>query len=134
MREILISIVILLASNSFSLSQQLSNDTVYELYQVDNLPKLYVHDSIVRIESYIFQNLKWREGMNEGEYISLTYVIDQQGNIRNIDIMRMPRECQSCTKEFIRVLTSIPSLIPAKKENNPVSVKQKMIFYFDIER
>lgn len=127
-------IVTLVMSNSFSLSQQLSNDTIYESYQVDSLPQLYVYDSIIRVEDYIFQNLKWKEDMNEGEKISLTYIVDHQGNIRNIDIISMPKACHSCTKEFIRVFTSVPSLIPAKKGNNLVSVKQKMIFYFNIER
>lgn len=134
MREALISIAMLLAGNSVSLSQQLSNDTIYESYQVDHLPQLYVQDSIVNIQNYILQNLKWKEGMNEGEKIELTYVVDRQGIIRNIDIINMPRECQSCTKEFIRIFTSVPALIPAKKENNTVSVKQKMIFHFNIER
>lgn len=126
--------LITFANYLFSYAQQGSSDLVYESYQVDSLPQLYVSGRLSKIEDFLSQNIKWKEGMNEDEKIVLSYYVDKEGYIRSIDIREMPKQCELCTKEFIRVFSSVPKMRPAIKEGTEVQVKQKIIFYFKIKR
>lgn len=129
-------IFLLILANSFLLvsAQQKGTDNFYETSQVDSLPKLYVNDSLIQIEDFIYQYIRWKEGMNEGEKIVLSYLVDTNGYIVSIELLEIPKHCELCLKEFVRVITSLPRLKPAYKEGKPVNVKLKQIFYFKIKR
>ena len=117
-----------------SYSQQGSTDTIYEIYQVDSLPRLYVEGQLVAIEEFVHQNIKWKDGMNENEKIIFNYVIDSKGYVRSIDLIEIPMHCELCIREFLKVITSIPPIVPAKKGGYSVSVRIKQIFSFKIKR
>ncbi len=134
MRKLFFFIVVFIKGYLSSYSQQASPDTIYESYQVDSLPKLYVNGQRVTIEDFVYQNIKWKEDMNEDEKIILSYVINSKGYVRSIDLIEMPKKCKLCTKELLRVITSMPLIEPAQKEGHLVSVRQKQIFYFKIKR
>lgn len=114
--------------------QTQSNDTIYEPYLVDSLPTLFLNDAFVEIEDFLLQNIKWQKGMIEGERIVVSYIVDKEGNIQNYTILNSPQHCLICTEEFIRVFTSLPQLIPAKKGGINVSVRNICIFHFKIRR
>jgi hypothetical protein len=126
--------LITFATSLPSYAQLGDSDLVYEFYQVDSLPQLFVGGRIIKIEEFLSQNIKWKEGMNEDEKIILSYNVDKEGYIRSIYIIDMPKQCEPCTKEFIRVFSSVPKMKPAIKGGVEVQVKQKIIFYFSIIR
>ena len=72
--------------------------------------------------------------MNEGEKIVLSYVIDTNGHVAFIELLDIPKHCDLCLKEFVRVITSLPRLKPASKGGAPVNVMLKQVFYFNIQR
>ena len=130
----IIFLLILVNASLLVSAQQEGTDNFYEANQVDSLPKLYVNDSLIQIEDFIYQYIRWKEGMNEGEKVALSYLVDTNGYIVSIELLDIPKHCELCLKEFVRVITSLPRLKPAYKDGIPVNVKLKQVFYFNIQR
>lgn len=116
------------------IGQQILSKEYYEAYEVDTMPRLLINDSIVNLENVIFQNMNWINGMNEGEKVVSSFIIDTSGYIVCIDLYEIPAHCELCLKEFIRCITSLPRFQPGKKNNQAVNVKITQIFHFNIQR
>lgn len=134
MRKKITCLFILVSTCLLTSAQQTSTDNFYETYQVDSLPKLYFQGSIIQVKEFIYQNIQWKEGMNEGEKIVLSYLVNTNGHIASVELIDIPQHCELCLKEFVRVITSLPQFKPAYKDGKPVNVRMKQIFYFKIKR
>lgn len=134
MKAIIFFIALALISIATPSYSQGNYDTILEISEVDSLPKLTVNGLLMNVNDYIYKNMQWKAGMNEDEKIILSYIIDSKGYIRSIEIIEMPQKCDLCTKEFIKVFTSLPPFEPAIKDKKHVSVRMKEIFYFRIIR
>ncbi len=106
----------------------------YEAYQVDSLPRLYLHDRNVTIEEWIDQHIQWQAGMQEGEKVAVSFVVDTNGYVVALELLEIPKHCDLCLREYVRVLTSLPRLKPAYQGGVPVHVKLRQVFYFKIRR
>jgi len=135
-KQLMICIGLSLISCLTATAQKQDEDSIfyYEAYQVDSLPQLFLNEKQIEVVDFIYQNIRWKEGMSEGERIIVSYLVDTNGYVLAVDIVSMPNMCELCTREFIRVITSMPRFTPAYKDGHPVTVKEKLLFYFEIKR
>lgn len=115
-------------------SLHFSSDTVYFPNTIDTMPQLIVNGKAISIEEYILGEFKWSSSMNESEAILVKYLIDDMGYLRNIELHRVPHVCIDCTKEFLRVITSIPRFKPGRQKGANVSVQMALRYKFKIVR
>lgn len=134
MKKILISLLMLVSASSAVSAQPASTAHFYEAYQVDSLPRIYLHDRIVTTEEWIDQHIPWQAGMHDGEKVAVSFVVDTNGYVVALELLEIPKHCDLCLREYVRALTSLPQLKPAYQGGVPVHVKLKQVFYFKIKR
>ena len=96
---------------------------------VENMPELPGGDEALL--SFIAQNIRYpktaqRLGV-EGR-VTLSYIIDKDGSITNIEIIKGIGA--GCDEEAIRVLKLLPNYTPGKQRGVPVKVKMRLPVHF----
>jgi hypothetical protein len=134
MKETIIFLLLMIHASLPVSAQQSSSENFYEAHQVDSLPRLSLNGRIVPIEEFVDQQMRWEAGMQEGEKVVVSFVVDTKGSVVALELLDIPRHCDLCLKEYVRVLTSMPPLIPAFKGGVPVNVQLRQVTYFKIKR
>ena len=98
---------------------------------VENMPEFPGGDEALL--SFIAQNIRYpktaqRLGI-EGR-VTLSYVIDKDGSITNIEIIKGIGA--GCDEEAIRVLKLLPNYSPGKQRGVPVKVKMRLPVHFKL--
>jgi hypothetical protein len=130
-KRILTTLMILLSQ--IVLAQQ-NQFIFFNESEVDELPKIIVNNEGLSFESYFERNFKWNKGMVEGEQIVVKFIVDTSGFIRNVDILRLPKKCDVCIIEYIKILTSISFITSATKDGVKVPIEVTHFFKFKISR
>jgi hypothetical protein len=121
-RKTILFITILICSLDLNGQYLLSTD-FYESNELDIQPKLIVNDSVVDVNKFVFHNLRWIDGMNEGERVFLSCIVDTNGHVGTIELLKIPEMCDLCTIETVRVVSSLPQFIPGYKNGRKVNAK-----------
>jgi hypothetical protein len=121
-RKTILFITILICSLDLN-GQYLLNTDFYESDELDIQPKLIVNDSVVDVNKFVFHNLRWIDGMNEGERVFLSCIVDTNGHVGTIELLKIPEMCDLCTIETVRVVSSLPQFIPGYKNGRKVNAK-----------
>jgi hypothetical protein len=132
-RKTIIFIAILICSLNLN-GQYLLNTDFYESDELDIQPKLIVNDSVVDVNKFVFHNLRWIDGMNEGERVFLSCIVDTNGHIGSIELIKIPEMCDLCTIETVRVVSSLPKFTPGYKNGKKVNAQILVYVRFEIER
>jgi hypothetical protein len=132
-RKTILFITILICSLDLNGQYLLSTD-FYESNELDIQPKLIVNDSVVDVNKFVFHNLRWIDGMNEGERVFLSCIVDTNGHVGTIELLKIPEMCDLCTIETVRVVSSLPQFIPGYKNGRKVNAKIFVYVRFEIER
>lgn len=134
MMKTIVFLLMMVSASSAVSAQPARTERFYEAYQVDSLPRLHLHDRIVTVEEWIDQHIPWQAGMQEGEKVAVSFVVDTNGYVVALELLEIPKHCDLCLREYVRVLTSLPQLKPAYQGGVPVHVKLHQVFYFKIRR
>ena len=114
--------------------QHLLNTDFYDSNDLDIQPKLIVNDSVVDVNKFVFHNLRWIDGMNEGERVFLSCIVDTNGHVGSIELIKIPEMCDLCTIETVRVVSSLPKFTPGYKNGKKVNAQILVYVRFEIER
>ncbi|MCF8408896.1 MAG: energy transducer TonB [Crocinitomicaceae bacterium] len=121
-RKTILFIAILICSLNVNGQYLLSTD-FYESNELDIQPKLMVNDSLVDVKNFVKQNIRWLDGMYEGERIFLSCIVDTNGHVGTIELLKIPEMCDLCTIETVRVVSSLPQFTPGYKNGRKVNAK-----------
>lgn len=83
--------------------------------------------------TFIATNMKYPEEAKENQIqgkVYVSFVIDKQGNVKDVKIIKSPSELLS--KEAIRIVKSMKSWIPAYQKGKPVNSRFKLPISFRI--
>jgi hypothetical protein len=133
MSKFLLTLAIISVS-FFSKAQNLLCNDFYDLEDLDIRPSLVINDSVVDVNRFVFQNLRWIDGMNEGERVFLSCIVDTNGQVGCIELIKTPEMCDLCTTETVRVVSSLPKFSPGYKNGKKVNSKISIWVRFEIER
>jgi hypothetical protein len=133
MSKLLITLSIISISFISKAQNQLNND-FYDLEDLDIRPSLVINDSVVDVNRFVFQNIRWKDGMNEGERVFLSCIVDTNGQVGCIELIKIPEMCDLCTIETVRVVSSLPNFTPGYKNGKKVNAKILIWVRFEIER
>lgn len=107
------------------------HSVIYDIIDVESLLRVPSGEKVVEIKTYIRKAFSWKRGMDEGDVIMASYVVNYKGIVSNLKIIRHPMYCSLCENEFIRIMNNLPKLIPAKRAGKDVSIKMKTIYHFE---
>ena len=65
--------------------------------------------------------------------MSLKFVVDENGGISNVEILKGVAGCQDCDKEAIRVVKAMPKWKPGKQTGRAVRVYFNLPINFKIQ-
>jgi hypothetical protein len=132
-RKIILLITIFISFLDLN-GQYLLNNDFYNLEDLDIQPKLIVNDSAVDVNKFVSHNLRWIDGMNEGERVFLSCIVDSNGHVGFIELIKIPEMCDLCTIETVRVVSSLPKFTPGNKNGKKVNAQIFVWVRFEIER
>jgi periplasmic protein TonB len=104
-----------------------ANDLIYEV--VDQMPVFSGGDPA--LINFIQKNLTYPQSAKENGrsgMVAVSFVIERNGSINDIMILKGMESCPECNLEALRVVRLMPAFNPGKKEGVPVRVK----FYLPI--
>jgi TonB family protein len=116
----------IVAPFSSSNCAQLQNDSNPVYNQVDEYPQFPGG-----INKYLADNIKYPEDAKKNNiqgYVYLSFVVEKDGSISTIRVMRSPNA--SLSNEAIRVVSTTPKWTPGKKKGVPVRVYQSVRVIF----
>ena len=108
----------------------LNGETYYVI--VDEMPEFPGGD--IALINYIKQNLRYPAFAHEMGIqgrVAMSFIIESDGSISNIDVSRSPAE--ELSQEAIRLVKSMPKWTPGKKKGTPVRVKYLLPITFRIK-
>ncbi|QCR21125.1 energy transducer TonB [Pontibacter sp. SGAir0037] len=82
------------------------------------------------LTAYLNKNNQWRVGQStiEGRVV-VGFVVSEKGELKEIEVLKSL--CQSCDKEAIRLVESMPEWIPAEENGKPVPKRMMLPISFD---
>jgi hypothetical protein len=66
--------------------------------------------------------------------VFLSCIVDTNGHVGTIELLKIPEMCDLCTIETVRVVSSLPQFIPGYKNGRKVNAKIFVYVRFEIER
>ena len=107
---------------------KISDEPILYIY-ADKLPK-FNYDGGLR--KYIYSNLKWTDQMEVYGDVIVSFVIQKNGSVKDINLER--RLCNDCDDEAIRILQNMPDWEPGEKDSEKVDVKIYLPVEFKIRK
>lgn len=72
------------------------------------------------LDRYLKENMKWTQSQLTVEgTVFVSFIVDSTGNIGSVKVTKSL--CESCDKEAVRLVKSMPHWIPAKKEGRHIN-------------
>jgi periplasmic protein TonB len=102
--------------------KKVSEENVFETFDIQKMPSFPGGD--LELQKFLRDNIKYpsiaREYNIQGT-VALSFVINKDGRISNIDILKDPGG--GCGKEALRVVGEMPKWTPGEANGNPVKVR-----------
>ena len=119
-----------------------NSNQIYEIVQVmprfagcEQASQDSVDCTFLKMINHIRTNMKYPEealkNQIQGQVVA-EFVVDKTGAVTNATILQGLGH--GCDEEAIRVLTSMPAWTPGMQDGQPVSVKMKIPFFFQLPR
>ena len=116
MQKVILIAFLLVFGNTFA--QKTPSDTVYKEPDADAA----FPGGRSAMNKFILENLKFPETAGESIYekIYIQFLVEKDGSIQNVEMLRAISDCPECNAELIRLVKSMPNWIPAKVKGEPV--------------
>lgn len=83
---------------------------------------------------YLNEGTAAEEGAPPGQYtVSVQFVVDEAGNISNVEAIDVPKSCTTCGAEAVRVIRRSPHWEPAIQNGRPVKYQHVQRITFKVE-
>ncbi|MCL2682092.1 MAG: energy transducer TonB [Bacteroidales bacterium] len=85
---------------------------------------------------YLSENLKYPQSAIDSGIqgtVHVTFVIETDGVVSDVRVIRGIRGCEDCDKEAIRLVEGMPSWIPGEQRGKPVRVQFNMPIRFSLD-
>ena len=105
-------------------NQSVEDTTVYDLTAINDKPQFVGGES--ELSSFINKNLQYpQEEKNNGLQgrVYITFVIDRDGSVTNVELYKGLKDGPGCDKEAIRIVGLMPKWIPGKVNGHPAKVR-----------
>ncbi len=89
--------------------------------------------------SFLMANLDANVAANDGapvgiHTVKVQFIVDKEGNVRNVRAVDVPRKCPTCGIEAERVLRRSPKWDPATQNNRAVNYQALQMISFQVEK
>lgn len=120
MRNTLLIFFLLVYGISFSQEKTVSFPEIEDSIYTDADVAANFPGGKAAILNFIAENLHYPFEDVEGKCY-LRFIVDKEGTISNVKILRGIPDCPQCDKEVIRLIQSMPKWIPATIQGKPVA-------------
>ena len=128
MKTFLLLITLLITSIAFAQNDSIEKEPILSI--VEQMPKFIGGDNAMA--KFIQKNIKPPNHVNGGGTCFITFVVEKDGSITNVAVLRGAKDCPQCDEEALRVVKLMPNWSPGEQNGRKVRTQYNLPLKFTL--